>query len=164
MVTSTKGRKPKTPPSKGHAEPWKSPRKKSPTKEKATERERGGGPVGRGGKMGGKCRPSTTSSESESDEDDESIKEGKRHRALVGMKTSNARRSIENPEGERANYQETTGRIGLTATATCSQKHQIFIVDGWCYYTEGGWTTAASDESGCQMTGRHTSKINESGL
>ena len=50
------------PPSKGRAEPWKSPRKKSPTKEKATERKRGGGLVGRGGKMGGKGRPSTTSS------------------------------------------------------------------------------------------------------
>ena len=48
----------------------------------------------------------------------------------------------------------------LTATATCSQKHQIFIVGGWCYYTEGGRTTMASDKSGCQMTGRHSSKIN----
>ncbi len=88
MVTSTKGRKPKTPPSKGHAEPWKSPRKKNPTKEKVTKHERGGGPVGRGGKMGGRGRPSTTSSESESDEDDESNEEGERHRALVGTKTS----------------------------------------------------------------------------
>ena len=52
------------------------------------ERERGGGPVGRGGKMGEKHRPSTTSSESESDEDNESIKESERHRALVGMKTT----------------------------------------------------------------------------
>ncbi len=88
MVTSTKGRKPKTPPSKGHAEPWKSPRKKNPTKEKVTKHKRGGGPVGRGGKMGGRGRPSTTSSESESDEDDESNEEGERHRALVGTKTS----------------------------------------------------------------------------
>jgi len=52
----------------------------------------------------------------------------------------------------------------LTATATCSQKHQIFIVGGWCYYTEGGRTTTASDESVRQMMGRHSSKINESGL
>ena len=27
----------------------------------------------------------------------------------------------------------------------------IFIVGGWCYYTEGGRTTTASDESGRQM-------------
>jgi len=54
--------------------------------------------------------------------------------------------------------------LELTATATCSHKHQIFIVGGWCYYTEGGRTTMASDESGRQMTGRHSSKINESDL
>ena len=54
--------------------------------------------------------------------------------------------------------------VKLTATATCSQKLQIFIVGGWCYYTEGGRMTTASDESGRQMTGRHSSKINKSGL
>jgi hypothetical protein len=68
------------------AKTWKSPRQ-----QKATERERGSGPVGRGGKigkMGGRGRPIYTSSESESDEDDESNKEDERHHGRAGMKTS----------------------------------------------------------------------------
>jgi hypothetical protein len=36
-------------------------------------------------------------------------------------------------------FDKSSDRISrLTATATCSQKHQIFIVGGWCYYTEEG--------------------------
>jgi len=49
--------------------------RKNPRQQKATERERGSGPVGRGGKigkMGGRGRPFYTSSESESDKYDPS--------------------------------------------------------------------------------------------
>ncbi len=65
--------------------------RRSPRQQKATECERGSGPVGRGGKigkMGGTGRPFSTSSELESDEDDESNEEDEQHHGRVGMKTS----------------------------------------------------------------------------
>jgi hypothetical protein len=76
---------PKTPPSTG------AKTRKSPRQQKATERKRGSGLVGRGGKigkMGGRGRPFSSSSESESDEDDESNEEDERHHGHIGMKTS----------------------------------------------------------------------------
>ena len=69
MGKTQKKSPPKTPPITG------AKTRKNSRQQKATEHNRGSGPVGRGGKigkMGGRGRPFYTSSESESDEDDPS--------------------------------------------------------------------------------------------
>jgi hypothetical protein len=65
--------------------------------------------------MGGGCRPFSTSSESESDEDDELNEDDERHhgRWNEDIKDHHARRTINDAEGERADNKETTGGNGL---------------------------------------------------